>query len=503
MERIPALMATQHPDCASRFVSVEDEIEEAIVSVTPIGMGGFGCDEVMIDYEGKLTPYHQPKWVVERALKKGLRPGKSFLITPRIPHAGLEGIDRQVFIIISALSTNAYIQLLASPIRYVIHPMTAQTSDLIDVRRRLLKLQKFANEEMGLRPLPEISIIPLFEDVVKMLHVREIMEGYRGAMIKELGLYEDLFRVFIGKSDTALSYGHMASVLALKYALSELGSWAEEMNLHVFPIIGVGRLPFRGYLSPENVGSFVREYRGFYTVTIQSGIRYDARAEDAARVVRLLKEKRGGRPTVFDEDMKRLVTRLIRIFAETYLEAILPIAETICSISDAVPGRRARMERGAYHREIEWSISFLGDPQLSRLAREIALPRAIKFVASLYTMGIPPSIVGLGRGLRAVRERMGDEAYEVLLSMYPSIVNDVRFDLQYLDLELARSYAGDVWDLLRQDVDAVEEMLGVRAEETDVSSSNSRILREIRKRLGSPEAEPLILEAGRLRGSLG
>jgi len=45
-------MCTQHPDSTVR-VSSDQEVDEAIVAFTM-----YGCDEIMIDYEGKLTPYN-------------------------------------------------------------------------------------------------------------------------------------------------------------------------------------------------------------------------------------------------------------------------------------------------------------------------------------------------------------------------------------------------------------------------------------------------------------
>ena len=46
-----SLIAIQHLD-STRRISVYDEVVEAIEAYTR-----FGCDEVMIDYEGKPTPY--------------------------------------------------------------------------------------------------------------------------------------------------------------------------------------------------------------------------------------------------------------------------------------------------------------------------------------------------------------------------------------------------------------------------------------------------------------
>jgi len=48
---IPRLMCTQHLDATVKITSAE-EVDEALVA-----FAAFGCEEVMVDYEGKTTPY--------------------------------------------------------------------------------------------------------------------------------------------------------------------------------------------------------------------------------------------------------------------------------------------------------------------------------------------------------------------------------------------------------------------------------------------------------------
>ena len=92
--RVPLAMCTQHPDSASKYIDANSEIEEAIHDLLPFEKGGFCCDEKMIDYEGKTTPYDQPKRIIEKCIQNGLNPGKDFILTIRLPHYKHEEIDK-------------------------------------------------------------------------------------------------------------------------------------------------------------------------------------------------------------------------------------------------------------------------------------------------------------------------------------------------------------------------------------------------------------------------
>jgi phosphoenolpyruvate carboxylase len=98
-------------------------------------------------------------------------------------------------------------------------------------------------------------------------------------------------RVFIARSDPALNYGLVCATILSKIALSKLKSLEKRRGVPVYPIIGVGSMPFRGHLSPSNVEGFLDEYKGVYTATIQSGLKYDFPVEDVKRVVDVLNSK--------------------------------------------------------------------------------------------------------------------------------------------------------------------------------------------------------------------
>ena len=60
--------------------------------------------------------------------------------------------------------------------------------------------------------------------------------------------------------------------------------------------------------------------------------------------------------------------------------------------------------------------------QASMPAEDLHLPQAIKFTGALYSIGLPPEFIGTGTALKEAREKLGEEAYERLLTKYfPSL----------------------------------------------------------------------------------
>lgn len=59
-QNIPVLMAIQHPD-STIYVSAFREVNEAVDIFTK-----YASDEIMVDYKGRLTPYHQPDWIINK-----------------------------------------------------------------------------------------------------------------------------------------------------------------------------------------------------------------------------------------------------------------------------------------------------------------------------------------------------------------------------------------------------------------------------------------------------
>ncbi len=506
---VPLAMATQHPDSASRGFSAQDEVEEALRDLLPRSRGGLGLDEKMIDYEGKLTPYHQVQWVVEKLLLHGLVPGEDFLVTPRIPSERLEEPERQVMVLWGVLVANkkALEKTGREAVRYIINPMSSTGYEIYVVQRRILKLQRLAEEELGIKT-GQIEVIPLVEDFQSLLHVDKILEGMKNALLSHLGLHYTHYRVLLGKSDTALAYGHLTSSLALVYALSRLHRWAEDANTRVYPIMGVGALPFRGHLSPWAVEVFKRQYRGYSTATIQSGLRYDQGPEAVAAVVEALRSGLHTEPRLLDPEQEKLLVTAAKLFTREYLRLLLRIARLVSEVASFVPRRRTRLSHSEYPRSLESSLEFAADPELleMRPPRSLHLPRAISFAAALYTIGLPPALIGLGRGLREARRRLGEDAVEQLLELLPLLPLDAEHELRYYAPRVLETYVKDeeALRLIKEDVEEAETI--ARSRPGGPPPDYEEALLEAREAIAAglrSVAEEAIARAGVIRGSLG
>src|SRR5207247_699537 len=116
---------------------------------------------------------------------------------------------------------------------------------------------------------PTVRMIPLIEDREHLLAADDLVRDYlRGKELEHM-------RVFIARSDPALNYGYLSAVLLALVALERLAALEGETGVAIHPVIGVGSVPFRGGLTPRNVGRVLTTYPSVQTFTIQSAFKYD------------------------------------------------------------------------------------------------------------------------------------------------------------------------------------------------------------------------------------
>jgi len=462
---IPKLMCTQHPDATER-VTAQQEIDEAIQAYTM-----YGCDEVMSDYEGKLTPYAQPKDIVIRALSLGIPIGEKTFITPRIPNLSLEDFDRVDLSIEAGLLANYYSIKLAGvqAVRWLILPMVEDINTVKLVQRLILKKLSILKEELGINIDP-IQLIPLLEDAQSHMNVRSHVKVLL-LVLKDFNTDLDVLRVFLGKSDAAVKAGHIASALSVVYALNELYKLSEELGIEVKPIIGMGVPPFRGALNnPELVVYTVQRYRGFNTATIQSAIRYDIPFRDYITVKNTILEATDLKPVNIDNNAVKIVEKAsekYRRLASRYISAIQKVAE-------AVPNTRDRVSWKDYGR------------LLPAQSEKFSVPRAIVYTATWYSVGVPPIYLDADFIVDLYRS----DELDYILKLLPYLEKEWLYDSKFYVRNIALNRLDE--HIIKK-IDEALDILGVKPE----PSETYRALIELNP------IEPHISALGRIRGFLG
>lgn len=458
-------MCTQHPDSTVRLTA-QDEVAEAIQARIH-----YGCDEVMVDYEGKLTPYSQPKEIVLKALSHGIDLGDGFYLTVRIPNPLLEELDRVMLSIDAALMANYYslMEREVQAVRWIVLPMTESGELVALVQRILAKKTRLLNEELNTRIEP-IVLVPLLESFESLTRASLVTEALKVALQSESGELR-LVRLFLGKSDTAVKSGHIASSLALLYALSQLHDLSLALSLPIKPIIGMGSPPFRGGINnPELVDVEVEQYSGYSTVTIQSAIRYDVGMSDYSKVRMTLLERVDETPRRVDESALSIAEKA----RSAYKSLVAKYADMVAETAKHVPTTRDRVAWRVYGRLVESETGVFH------------MPRAIVYTSTWYLLGVPPTLLDASFIVQAYREDLLDEVFRIL----PGLEREWSLDsLFYVPSVAEKRLDSKIVELVNTALD----ILGIKREHDE---AYARILS-----LGPSEAVALAL--GRMRGYLG
>lgn len=299
-------------------------------------------------------------------------------------------------------------------------------------------------------------------------------------------------RPYLARSDPALNAGIVPTVLAIKLALSKYKLYSEAEDIDLYPIIGSASLPFRGGLTPLNINAFVNEYKGIRTALIQSGFRYDYEKKDVIKAVKQLEELLPVKTAdIISQNEEREIRKIVVIFEELYRPVIEEIADQINAVASMLPRRRERVQH----------IGLFG---YSRGVGKVKLPRAIGFTAALYSFGIPPELIGTGRGIKKAAS-MG--LLPALEKYYVNFKADLKRAGRFLNKENLRLLVkqNEVWADIENDVKEIEIYLGEELSPlTKDEKEHSKITTQIVRKMDTGiSLAKLIQEAAILRKSLG
>ena len=449
-------MISQHPDHGSKpywqknaFIKTGDEIKECFLSFSELG-----SSEYKWDWEGKyvdesvieklLSEYHD--YFKENPL------GKDKFLTFRLPNPKVETefrLGRAFMGILGAAGLAKKIGLHSPPLFEVILPMTESAEEMIAIQEAFLEMAslKHALYDFGEESLRHIELIPLFEQVSTIMNSHLLLEKYWRMHEKIFHFKPVYFRPYLARSDPALNSGLVPTVLAIKIGLSHYKELEKKHNIKLFPIIGSASLPFRGGLTPNTVERFCREYKGIKTVLIQSAFRYDYEKKSVIKAIKKLEKilPQGEAVSISVSEEKK-IKELISVFEKYYRNSIEPIAELINNVSFFLPKRRER-------------VLHIGLFGYSRGLGKVRLPRAIGFTGALYSLGIPPEIIGTGRGIKYAIE---NKQIKLIEKYYLNIKDDLRKAGRFVQkdelIKLARD--SQVWKDILQDIEEIEKYLG-------------------------------------------
>lgn len=484
----PRAMSTQHPDNVSipffadgEVLHGETEVKEAYYVFSHLGV-----QEQMWDCEGKEVD----SYVVEKLLSKypdyfARHPlGDELRLTIRVPNPEVE--KKQAKILLETLEsiprhydTACAFGKCGAPIFEVILPMTQSARQILRIENYYEKVvvgkgdirldgnDITIREWIGESKPGKIRMIPLIEDRQSMHGADKIVGDYLAASKRTS------IRVFLARSDPALNYGSIGAVLTVKAALWKLAELEEKSSVKIEPIIGVGSSPFRGNLKPTNPGNCLGEYPSVQTFSIQSSFKYDYPPEVVRTAIERINSTVRGKPLPIDLGVTEPI---VEKTMKAYQDEITLLAPFIARISKHVPQRRAR----------KLHVGLFG---YSRTSGGVKLPRAIAFCASLYSLGIPPEILGL--------DALNEKDWDTLHSQYANIEEDLQSALSFANPSVFEYLP----PLLQNRFSSVLKRVGAQVNE-DAALSSSEIWKLL-DRGDSANIKETIIKSAWIRGFLG
>jgi len=483
-------MSTQHPDNVAiphfsnnTCMTGDEEIHEAFHSFSTLGI-----DEQLWDAEGKEVDNFVVKKLLSRhsVFFKDKKLGKDKFITLRVPNPEIEKDEGKILLeALHSIPRNfdigkKFYNSEIPPLFEVVLPMCSSEKGIIRIQEYyknfIIKAQhkRIYNHDLtiaqwlGKLQPDSIRVTPLFETKEAILNADKYVEKYiKYEKIKEMQ------RVWFARSDPALNYGSTSTVLLNKIALMKLHLLQEKLSVDILPILGCGTAPFRGNFKPTSVEAMMKGYPSVQTFTAQSAFKYDFPEKEVIAGVEKINSTKRKDPLPIDFNSS---LKLIEKMEKDYQQSIKLVVSKINMISPYVPQRRKR----------KLHIDLFG---YARQQGKIQLPRAINFCASLYSLGLPPDILGLSV--------LKQSDLELIREGYKNIDLDVSEALHYLNKDNLSFFGPEI----EKRVLKAAELFDFEVHE-EHKAVTSTILLALKKH-DKLAVEEGILAAGRIRRFLG
>lgn len=482
--RIPKCMSTQHPDNVNspffaehQELAGEDEIKEAFYAFSHLN-----CDEQMWDCEGKETDSYVVKKLLTQYSQffKEHELGKDFNLTLRVPNPTVEKAEAKVLLETlesiprSHDAAKLFYQNGTSPIFEVILPMTSSAKE---INRIYHYYQDFVagKEEAKLGDTTigkwigefhpkTVNVIPLFESYEHMLGAADITKEY----LKDKN--PEYQRTFLARSDPSMNYGNITAVILNKIALQKFDELSKDLNIPIYPILGAGSAPFRGNLRPENHKSVSEEYPSVQTFTLQSSFKYDNSPLEVRKAIRELQDRSRQAPHQIEQAE---TLKILEPYSQCFRKQVIILAPHINKVAQFIPARRKR----------KLHIGLFG---YSRDVDGVQLPRAIKFTAALYSLGIPPELLGF--------DALDTSNVDFLKKSHIHLETDMKQSMRFLNPD--SPFVPE--NLSKQ----LHDVFGEVEVDKEHQKFSNEIIKALQENKAQDSVEP-ILHAANLRGFLG
>lgn len=521
--RVPAVMVTQNSDSASTYVSLSEEPDEAVSLLAPVEEGGHGFDELMVDFKGKMTPCNQVVSIVARLIEAGVIQSSKVKVTPRMPADDTVGL-RRTAILHSIIEANytAYHHLNENVVEGVIYPVSSDVRSLVRVEANFNIIKNYVLESL-LKPVEvkDLHFIPSLDNFNLLINVADIISSYVNARATMLPQESEKIRVYLARENISAKFGMLPSALALRLALSKLNDAAKSLSVPVYPILECSPLPLRGNLNHDSKDSFLRMYGGVATVAVPPSLIYDSGKRPSDLVKSLKDELQGKSPPELSGEEAQ-IRELIFFFACEYVRTVSKAADVLMRLSSLIPERR----EASISEHLNVSLKELEPLKVGGTSMELepfTIPSPVKYAALMYSLGVPPELVGVGRAL-SLLEKKRKGLVERLFDLYPSLEDDISSAWRFLCLEAARKvFPEPFMSDLAEDIRQIKDFLSPKenysaphralsmmiSEYAALKSVPEKSLRDaevkefIRNEKLEDSVKQLILQAGRIRGALG